>query len=233
MLDTRNYTWTLYASRVGLGRLLEICGRHACRATIVANGLAIERSPALIRQAAEAGHEIAAHGYEQGEPLYLMDRDARERDISTCQRIIAETTGKPPHGWVSPGLGYTEDTLELLARMGFLWHGDRADADLPYRIEVSGRPLVEIPVNLDLNDNATYVRHGLSPATHLEKIRCVLETFSRERATRPALLSPVFHCHNSGRPMGAWAFEETLRLVRGHPGVWFATYEEIARICLG
>ena len=232
ILDTRNYTWTLYGGKVGLGRLLEICDRHACRTTIVANGLAIERHPSLIRQAAQCGHEIAAHGYDQGEPLYLMDRRGRERDIQLCRRIIEETTGEAPQGWMSPGLGYTEDTLELLGQLRFLWHGDHADADLPYSIDVLGRPLVEIPVNMDLNDNATYVRHGQSPLTHLEKIRCTLEVLYRERNRRRALLSPVFHCHNSGRPMGSWAFEETLKLVRGYSSVWFTTYGEIARSTL-
>jgi len=232
ILDTRNYTWTLYGGKVGLGRLLEICDRYSCKTTIVANGLAIERHPSLIQQAALGGHEIAAHGYDQGEPLYLMDRKGREHDIQICHRIIEETTGKAPQGWMSPGLGYTEDTLEFLGQFGFLWHGDHADTDLPYTIDVSGQPLVEIPVNMDLNDNTTYVRHGHSPLTHLEKIRCTLEVLYRERNMRRALLSPVFHCHNSGRPMGAWAFEETLKLLRSYPSVWFASYQEIARLCL-
>jgi hypothetical protein len=157
-----------------------------------------------------------------------MDKEERERDIQTCRKIIENTTGQAPRGWMSPGLGYTEDTLETLARAGFLWHGDHADTDLPYTLDAGGRSLVEIPVNIDLNDNTSYVRHGQSPRTHLEKIRCTLETLHRERDFRPALLCPVFHCHNSGRPMGAWAFEEALSLVGSYSDVWFTTYEEVA-----
>lgn len=228
IIDTRNFTWAAYGGKVGLKRLLDICRRHEVRTTIAANGLAVEGSPSLVKEAARGGHEIAAHGYDQGMPLYLMDGEGRRRDIEKCRTLIGETIGSAPLGWESPGLGYTEDTLEILVEMGFLWHSDNADADLPYSLAVSGGFLVELPVNMDLNDNTTYVRYGHSPVTHLEKIRCTLETLLRERAERPALLCPVFHCHNSGRPMGAWAFEETLKLVESYPGVWQATYREVA-----
>lgn len=49
-------------------------------------------------------------------PMHKVE-DQRNATADTI-RAIAVLTGRPPRGWVSPGLTETDETLDLLARAG-------------------------------------------------------------------------------------------------------------------
>ncbi len=51
-----------YGGAVGIWRLMDIFDRNQIRATIGANGLAVEKWPDTIKVLHQAGHEIASHG---------------------------------------------------------------------------------------------------------------------------------------------------------------------------
>ena len=57
--------WPSFPSRVrqNTGRVLELLDRYHCRATFFVLGWVAEREPSLVREVAEAGHEIACHSY--------------------------------------------------------------------------------------------------------------------------------------------------------------------------
>ena len=52
-----------YGSRVGVWRILRLFAERDLRLTCYGVGLALERHPAVATALAEAGHEIASHGY--------------------------------------------------------------------------------------------------------------------------------------------------------------------------
>ncbi len=57
--------WDSFGLRVrqNTERVLGLFDRHGCKATFFVLGWVAERDPGLIRQVAEAGHEIGCHSY--------------------------------------------------------------------------------------------------------------------------------------------------------------------------
>ena len=52
-----------YGSRAGIWRFMRIFALREAHFTAIAVGMALERYPEIARAMAEAGHEIATHGY--------------------------------------------------------------------------------------------------------------------------------------------------------------------------
>jgi hypothetical protein len=61
--------------------------------------------------------------------------------------------GERPKGWFTPRAQVSEHTIELLAKHAFTWHSDCFD-DLPYAIDVGGKPLIEVPRSTLTDDYA-------------------------------------------------------------------------------
>ena len=72
-----------YADRVPLlvGRYLELLERHDLRCTFFTVGDVARRHPALVRDLATAGHEIACHGSDHV-PLDRMGRAGFREDLA-------------------------------------------------------------------------------------------------------------------------------------------------------
>lgn len=77
------------------------------RATFFVMGTAVGRHPALCRAMADAGHELAVHGWSHTRPWYPGPRDVRE--VALTVAAIGGATGKapvryrPPYGILSSG----------------------------------------------------------------------------------------------------------------------------------
>ncbi len=87
-----------YGSRAGVWRLLRLFEGAGIPLTVFAVGMAVERSPHIVRRMADAGHEICSHGYR-----WLDYRDIPEdveRDhVHLALRAIEEAIGSRPVGW--------------------------------------------------------------------------------------------------------------------------------------
>jgi polysaccharide deacetylase family protein (PEP-CTERM system associated) len=125
------------------------------RATFFVLGMAARAHPALVREVAAAGHEIACHG-DQHLPVFRQTRSEFADDLRSARDCIAELTGHVPVGFRAPAFSITSRTPwahEVLASEGFEY--DASEHDTP-RIRdrvsagVSGPhpvgPLWEFPV---------------------------------------------------------------------------------------
>ena len=70
-----------YGSRAGVWRLLRLFSAAAIPVTVFAVGMAVERSPQVVRRMAEMGHEICSHGYR-----WIDYRDVDEEDRAPAHR---------------------------------------------------------------------------------------------------------------------------------------------------
>src|SRR5689334_10263503 len=57
------YAYGRYGAQIGIYRLLDLFRRHNVRATIFIPGWDAERYPEAMQAIAQAGHEVAGHGY--------------------------------------------------------------------------------------------------------------------------------------------------------------------------
>jgi Predicted xylanase/chitin deacetylase len=135
--DLLGISWSQYGGKTGIWRFMRIFDDVNIKATICLNAKGAELFPQAVQQLHERGHEIAGHSYTQDLILPYLSLDEETEVIRRCKRIIEKTVGTPPLGWFSPVAAPTEHTAELLAREGFLWHGDYNDTDLPYVVETA------------------------------------------------------------------------------------------------
>lgn len=104
-------------------RLLELLDREGVKATFFAVGAdaADPACAALLRRAAQAGHEVASHSLSHDRSLPVASFEDILRDILEAERLIGLAAGKKPRGFRAPGAVLSANLLDALARAGYLY----------------------------------------------------------------------------------------------------------------
>jgi polysaccharide deacetylase family protein (PEP-CTERM system associated) len=96
-------------------RFLDECG---IRATFFVLGWVAEREPALVKEIAARGHEVACHGDGHVLPLRLSLAEFRD-DVARARAILQDITGAPVSGYRAPSFSIDRERLMVLADLGF------------------------------------------------------------------------------------------------------------------
>ncbi len=119
----------------------------------------------------------------------------------------------------------------LVEEGGFLYDRDSLADELPYWLNVSGRPHLVIPYSYEANDNRFNENSGFSTAgdffTYMHDAFDVL--YREGQRGSPKLLSIGLHDRLIGRPGRCRGLLRLLEYMRGVEGVWFATGADIAQ----
>jgi peptidoglycan/xylan/chitin deacetylase (PgdA/CDA1 family) len=230
--DTNAHSWASYGAVRGIQRLLRIAMANGVRASVMTNGVLAQDFPETIAAIEAGGHEIVAHSWGMDViPVYL-DRAAEIANIRRTSAAILQTARTPPVGWISPRGTGSPLSPYLLAAEGYRWHGDCNDDDLPAVVEFAdGRRIVNLPLTMDVNDLPHAIRYGNAPAALVAHFRSVLDATARADAA-PFMLDATAHTHVFGRPAGAAAFYEMMKIAKARDDVWIATRREIADFAL-
>jgi polysaccharide deacetylase family protein (PEP-CTERM system associated) len=115
--------WPSYEDRVveSTQKLLALLDRAAVRATFFVLGYVADEFPGLVRSVAEAGHEIALHGYHHRLISHLT-RDELRADLLRGRAAVESASGQQVTGFRAPMFSINRATLwalELLLEMGF------------------------------------------------------------------------------------------------------------------
>ncbi|MAF46650.1 MAG: polysaccharide deacetylase family protein [Rhodospirillales bacterium] len=222
-----------FGAKVGIKRLLEIVDREGITCTLIANGRAIEENPEIVREIHARGNEICGHSYAQDASSYdFTDAEAERANIRKTVDVIEKVTGERPIGWESPRGTPSENTMRLLIEEGFTWCGDYADDELPYVLEIGGKPLVIVPYSgLAVNDYPVTINQRNTPRIYFEEFSKTLDLLLEEAALtgRPGLVRAATHAHLYGRSWGRWAFRDVIRYAKRHSDVWITTRGELAK----
>jgi polysaccharide deacetylase family protein (PEP-CTERM system associated) len=142
--------------------VLDILAAASTRATFFVLGWVAERSPALVRRIAEAGHEVGCHGYSH-QLIYRQSPDKFEEETRQSKRILEDAIGAPVRGYRAASYSIVRESLwalDVLLDAGFEYDSsifpirhDRygiPEAPLaPGRLAApSGRQLVEFPLSV-------------------------------------------------------------------------------------
>lgn len=116
--------WNGFDSRVvaSTRRILEILDRRSTRATFFTLGWVAEREPKLVREIADAGHEIGCHSHLH-RLVYSLDRESFRMDLRESKDALEQATGKPVRSYRAPSFSITHRSvwaLEVLIEEGFL-----------------------------------------------------------------------------------------------------------------
>lgn len=104
-------------------RILDLFAEADVKATFFTLGWVARRNPALMRRIADAGHEIASHGYDHAR-VFTFDRAGFAEDIRTARAILEDTSGVKVTGYRAPSFSIDQRTpwayLEL-AEQGYAY----------------------------------------------------------------------------------------------------------------
>jgi putative urate catabolism protein len=214
-----------YGSRAGFWRVHRIFASHALPLTVYAVGQALERNREAARAMVAAGWEVASHGWRWIDYLEIPEEEERahiRRSIETIERAC----GVRPVGWYTGRV--SENTRRLVVdEGGFLYDSDSYADDLPYWVEVTGRPHLVIPYTLDANDFKFLLANGF--VTAADFLDYLIDSFEQLYDEGGRMMSVGLHCRIVGRPGRARALDRFLTHVREREGVWVTTRADIAR----
>jgi putative urate catabolism protein len=218
-----------FGSRVGVWRIFELFAARGLPLTLFGAARALERNPEVARAAVRAGHDLCCHGWLWIEPFRLTE-DEERRQIALAVASLRALTGDRPLGWYCR-YGPSDRTRRLLAEEGgFLYDSDAYNDELPYWVQVAGRPHLVVPYTMDTNDSKFAAPAGFSTGDDFfGYLKDSFDQLYDEGAIRPRMMSVGLHARISGRPGRARALARFLDYVRSHQDVWVCRRLDIAR----
>ncbi|MHA6619852.1 polysaccharide deacetylase family protein [Pseudonocardia sp. DLS-67] len=224
--DVPNWAWHEYGNRVGFWRMLRVVDRHAIPAAIAINGSAIAAYPQITEAAVARRWEFIGHGYTQKN----MQKVPEERlDIRRTRDVIAEATGRPPRGWLGPGLTETWETPDLLVEEGYEYVCDWVLDDQPTELRTRGAGIVNVPYTQECNDVAMMlIQHHTADEYRRRAADQFDQILADARADDSArVMALVVHPYIMGAPHRLKYLDRALDHIRGHDEALFCTGEQI------
>jgi peptidoglycan-N-acetylglucosamine deacetylase len=247
----------IFASEVGIIRLLNLFKKYKLKTTFFIPGHSIDTFPNECRKIVEEGHEIGAHGYSHENPVAMTPKQEEAVLLKSIQ-VIEKLSGKKPRGYVAPWWEMSASTAALLQKYGFKYDHSQGYRDFqPFYARVGDswtlidyskqaedwmKPLqhgkeidlVEIAANWYVDDLPPMMFIKKSPNSHgFVNPRDIEDLWRQQfdwvyREMDYATFCFTIHPDVSGRPQVIMMLERLIEYVNGHKGVRWATFEEIA-----
>ena len=216
-----------YGSRAGFWRLLRLFREREIKISVFAVAMALERYPDAARAIVDAGHEVVSHGWRWIDYQFVSEAVEREH-LQRAVESLTKVTGTRPVGWYTGRL--SPNTRRLVVESGgFLYDSDAYNDDLPYWVEVEGRPHLVIPYTLDNNDMKFGGVQGFNTGEDFfTYLKDAFDVLYAEGAEHPKMMSVGLHMRLAGRPGRAAALARFLDYVAKHDRVWICRRVDIA-----
>ena len=222
--DVPHWGWHEYGMRVGFWRMKAVLDELKIVPSLSVNARVCVDYPRVAKAARDSGWEFMGHSYDQRPTHTEPDPVAM---IRQSVRVIREFTGRPPVGWMWPGLTETLDTPDQLAAEGIQYIADWVIDDEPCTIRTRGGELVTLPYSLELNDIAMMVVQQHAAGEFVTRTMDYFERVYQEGKERAKIMAIAVHPYISGVPHRIKYFETVLRRLRKQKGVLFWNGEKI------
>jgi peptidoglycan/xylan/chitin deacetylase (PgdA/CDA1 family) len=219
-----------YGSRVALGRVLDLLDEHEIPASFFGPAVSFSLAPEMIGKIQASGrHEIGIHGWIH-ERNATLPRDEEARLLGKAVDRMTELVGKRPTGYRAPSWNFSDNTLDLLIEMGFLYDSSLMADDRPYEIVANGEAtgFVELPVDWILDDAPLMNPLGDRYSNPRDVLQVYKDEFdvAWEEGTTFVL---TMHPHYIGHRSRIVVLRELIEHIRQKPDVWFGTHEAAVR----
>ena len=222
--DIPNWAWHEYGNRVGFWRILKVFDEFSIPGTLAINGCAIEAFPPIVRAAVERKWEFIGHGFTQRS----MQKVPNEReDMRKMREAVIKATGKPPRGWLGPGLTETWETPDLLIEEGYQYVADWVLDDQPVWLKTRTKPILNVPYTQECNDVAMMLIQHHKASEYFERAIDQFEQIHADAADSARVMAIVIHPYIMGAPHRLKYFRKIFEVIRQKPDVLFWTGEQI------
>ena len=153
--------WDRLESRVEASTetILDLLDKHGVKATFFVLGWLAEHHPELIREIAQRGHEIGAHGYEH-RLVYRLSPGEFEEDLRRCVTVLSGI-GAACSGYRAPSFSIRSDMTwawRILREQGFRYdssvfpvthdrYGEPDAPRFPFTIRSGNDEMIEFPLS--------------------------------------------------------------------------------------
>ena len=153
--------WGSYPSRVdaSIDLLLDLLARHGATGTFFTLGWIADHHPRVVRRIAQAGHEIASHGYWHRRVDTLAPEEFRQ-DVRASRAVLEDVCGARVSGFRAPNFSIRpgcEWAFDVLLEEGFRYdsslfpirrpgYGYRAAPVVPHVVHRASGSLCELPL---------------------------------------------------------------------------------------
>jgi allantoinase len=222
--DVPNWAWHEYGNRVGFWRFIKVFDEFEIPGVLCINGSALAAYPHIVRAAIERDWEFLGHGFTQRNMQKVKDERA---DIRKVREVIAKATGKPPRGWLGPGLTETWQTPELLVAEGYDYVADWVLDDQPVWLKTRSKPILNVPYTQECNDVAMMLIQHHKASEYCERALDQFEQIYADSADSARIMALSVHPYIMGAPHRLKYFRRIFEVIRQKPDVLFWTGSQI------
>lgn len=198
--------WDKLPSRVerNTDRILELFEQAGVKATFFTLGWIAVRHPKLLRRIADAGHELASHGWDHVR-VFTMDHNSLRDDLAKSRKAIEDAAGIGVTGYRAPSFSIDARTPwahQVLAEAGYAYSSSVAPIHhdhygWPEAPRFAFRPLgdsdlIELPVTTVRLGDRNFPAGG---GGFFRLLPYALSRWAMNRVTRYDLRPVVFYFH--------------------------------------
>lgn len=219
-----------YGPDEGLARCLEMLRRQNLQTTFFVPGRVAELYPDKVQQIADAGHELAYHGYLH-EASVDMPAVEEEANMAKSEALLQAFGGQKVVGYRGPLDLLPNCALDLMKRRGYLYCSTLKDCDWAYVHPDTG--IVELPTEPSLDDFSFFYFSYADEAT----ITCTYpvdyvydiwrDNFDELADEGDKIMTLKLHPQLIGRASRVRMLERLIIYMRDN-GAWLASCREVA-----
>jgi peptidoglycan/xylan/chitin deacetylase (PgdA/CDA1 family) len=219
-----------YGAQTGTPRLLEILDRHQVPATFFVTGVDSLIHPELVPSLLKSGsNEIGIHGWIHEYPPGLDSAAEEERLLDKAIARISSLTGKKPAGYRAPSWAFSQWTMDLIRKKGFVYDSSLQNSEVPFKIFANGQDsgVIELPIDWTLTETPYLGAEGHMPSPDL-----LFQLYKQEfdgAYKEGTLFILTLHPYLSGHRAPMQHLDDLITYMQSKPGVWFTTCGELAQ----
>lgn len=227
--NTYNWAWREYGNRVGVWRLLEVFDALELPVSLLLNSEVYDHCPEVVAAFRARGDEIVAHGRTNSEHQNDFDEAGEAALIKEATEIIALHEGKPPKGWLSPGVNPSTLTPDLLQEAGYTYILDWPMDDQPVWLKTRTGHILSVPYPHEVNDIPMVMLHHGSAAGFADMMIDNFDEMLEQSKRQPLVYGIGLHAFIVGQPFRLRHLRRSLEHVCRHRDqVWFTTIGAVA-----
>jgi peptidoglycan-N-acetylglucosamine deacetylase len=219
-----------FGAQSGLPRILGVLDKYQVPASFFIPAVSALLHPEMIPAILKSGrNEIGVHGWIHESPPAINNEAGEERLLNQAIDYLTKATGKRPVGYRAPGWAFSQYTMGLIRKAGFLYDSSLQAMDEPYEIVSNGQPtgMVELSIDWTLTETPYLGRGGTMPSPEL-LYGLYKDEFDGAYAEHTMFVLTL-HPHVSGHRAPLRHLDQFIGYMKSKPGVWFATCEQVAR----